>query len=118
MAYKVLHDVILSLFLISHYDHLIHEICGTHTDRLVVSRIFQVHLGCCICSSLYLGFSLPRYLHSFLLLFYKSLFKCQLLRETCLHYSLNFQPSLRTLSPALFFSFAFIIISCIIIFLF
>lgn len=64
------------LHLISLCGHLIWVICGTHTEFLV-SRLFQVHLVHCPCSSLYLGCSSLGYPHSFSLASIKSFLKYQ-----------------------------------------
>lgn len=97
MTCKVLHDLAGPfLYLISHYDHLIHVISGTHTDPLIVSRICQVHLGCCIRSFIYIYIereSTWNFLHPdtcivFSLSSIKSLLSCRLLSESFLHGSL------------------------------
>lgn len=65
MAYNILHDLARFLCSISQYDHFICTIHGTHTDLPDISRTFQVHLGCYLCSSLNPAFSSPGHLQFF-----------------------------------------------------
>lgn len=65
-----------------------------------------MHSGCCTSSYPYLGFSSPRYMHSFFSLSsIKSVLRCQLLSETFFT-ALCFQPFMHTPLPPVFFFFS------------